>query len=180
LDSVAELGFLTTELGDLTGLSALDIVAGYGRLAHRASEAVPALSYACTDGIPESTFLSRRYLSYRGSRASVLPLDEVRSFAAARHIDLAINVHSFPECTWATIEWWLRLLAEHEVAFLSLVPNVIDELMTTESTGARLDFRPLVRAFGYRLEAMRLKYRVRGTVDSNWLFQDSHLLFARR
>jgi SAM-dependent methyltransferase len=179
LDSVAELGFLIAELGDLDGLSALDIGAGYGRLAHRAYEALPGLTYTCTDGVPESTLISQKYLAYRGAaRVSIVPLDEISAYVETRNIDVAINIHSFPECPSEAIEWWLHLLADHGIRYLFLVPNEIDELITTEKNGDRRDFRPLLKKYGYRLEAMRLKYRDRTREDDEWLFQDAHLLYV--
>lgn len=180
LDSVAELGFLVSELGDLSGLTALDIGAGYGRLAHRASEAVPELKYACVDAIPESTLICEEYLGYRGvPGVSVVPLDEVANFVAACLPDLAISVHSFPECPLSVIDWWLRVLAECDVRFLFLVPNSLTELISFEVTGVREDFGPLLRRYGFRREAARLKYRGREREHDAWLFQDAHLLYVR-
>jgi hypothetical protein len=179
LDSVAELGFLVKEFGNLAGLATLDIGAGYGRLAHRASEVLPLLTYICTDGVPESTFLCRKYLTHRDANAKVVPLDEIEGFLEHHPIDLAINVHSFPECSYEVIDWWLRLLAEHDVPFLFLVPNELDEFLTWEQGGKHRDFRGLLESFGYTLEAARLKYPD-GPIDAHdWLFQDLHCLFSR-
>jgi hypothetical protein len=180
LDSVAELGFLRSELCDLSALSILDIGAGYGRLAHRASEAAPGAGFICSDAIPESTVLSEIYLAHRRvETATVVPLNDIASFLSSTRVDVALNIHSFPECPWSAIEWWLRLLAENEIRFLFIVPDEIDDLRSTEIDGTRLDFRPLLNRFGYRPEAMRLKYRDRRFGDTEWLFQDSHHLFVR-
>jgi hypothetical protein len=178
LDSVAEMGFLRSELGDLSLLSILDIGAGYGRLAHRASEAAPDARFICCDAIPESTVLSEMYLEHRGVKtAKVVPLNEIAPRLSSTRVDVAVNIHSFPECPRPAIEWWLSLLADHEIRFLFIVPNVVDELRSTD--GAQLELRPLLSRFGYRLEAMRLKYRDRRFSDTDWVFQDSHHLFVR-
>ena len=56
-------------------LRLLDIGAGYGRLAHRLAESVPATEIMCTDAVPASTFLSEFYLRFRGvdNRATAVP-----------------------------------------------------------------------------------------------------------
>ena len=178
LDAVAELSFLQAEFGDLASLSFLDIGAGYGRLAHRASEVAPGVRFTCTDAIPESTALSETYLAYRDVQtATVVPLDRIAEALSRTRIDVAVNIHSFPECPPPAIEWWLHLLAEHEIRYLFLVPAFISHLYTTE--GSDLDLVPLLRRYGYRLEATRLKYRDRRFADTDWVFQDSHHLFVR-
>jgi SAM-dependent methyltransferase len=178
LDSVAELGFLRSEFGDLSSLSFLDIGAGYGRLAHRASEVAPGAGYICCDGIPESTVLSEFYLAHRRvGTVNVVPLNDIASRLSSTRIDVALNIHSFPECPGPAIEWWLRLLADHEIRYLFIVPNEVGLLRSTD--GARLELTPLLNRFGYRLEAMRLKYRDRRFADTDWLFQMSHHLFVR-
>ena len=68
LDSIIELDFLDRHLGLLNrrAVTILDIGAGYGRLAHRATAVVPGLTeYFCTDAIPHSTFLCEFYLRFR-------------------------------------------------------------------------------------------------------------------
>ena len=56
LDSINELTFLDDELGIAQrNMTILDIGAGYGRLAHRATTAFENLTYLCTDAIPLSS-----------------------------------------------------------------------------------------------------------------------------
>jgi SAM-dependent methyltransferase len=156
LESVNELSFLERELGlsERESFRVLDIGAGYGRLAHRAVEAYgDALGdYCCIDAVPESTFLSDYYLRHRGCSppARVVPLDRHDSLAAGS-FDLAINIHSFPECTYAAVEWWMREIERLEIPQLLIVPNEPTELLTLEADGARRDFMPLVERAGYRL-----------------------------
>ena len=76
----------------------LDIGAGYGRLAHRMTAALPSSpTTAASTRSPESTFLSEYYLRHRGGSppARVVPLDEVEARAASPGaFDLAVNIHS--------------------------------------------------------------------------------------
>jgi SAM-dependent methyltransferase len=157
LESVNEIHFLDSQLGlgDRERFSVLDIGAGYGRLAHRMADAFPNLGdYCCVDAIPESTFLSEYYLHHRGVTppARVLPLDEVESTLQPGAFDVAVNIHSFPECTYDAVAWWVELLARLEVPYLLIVPNEPTELLTLEADGARRDFLPLLEQAGYRLE----------------------------
>lgn len=156
IESVNEIAFLERELC-LSGrerFSVLDIGAGYGRLAHRMTSAFDQLGdYCCVDAVPESTFLSEYYLRQRGAtpRARVVSLDRVRDELEPGAFDLAVNIHSFPECTYTAVEWWTKLLGRLEVPHLLVVPNEPDELLTLETDGSRRDFMPLIERAGYRL-----------------------------
>jgi SAM-dependent methyltransferase len=156
IESVNELSFLERQLqlSERERFSVLDIGAGYGRLAHRMTEAYPQLDdYCCVDAIPESTFLSEYYLRHRGlaPRARVVRLDEMDAELQRGSFDLALNVHSFSECTYAAVEWWVDLLKRLEVPNLLVVPNEPEELLTLERDGGRRDFRELIERAGYRL-----------------------------
>jgi putative sugar O-methyltransferase len=119
LDSIAEIYFLDRHLGisSQTGFRVLDVGAGYGRLAHRMASALPAIEkILLTDAIAVSTFVSEYYLRFRGTtKALVIPLDEIASRLRDDPVDLAVNIHSFPECQPQAIEWWVRLLSKHRV-----------------------------------------------------------------
>ena len=174
LDSIAELYFLDELLGISTWTDAkiLDIGAGYGRLAYRTVNAIPALShFYCVDAIAESTFLSEYHLRFRSTdRATVIPLDEIRQALAATPITLATNIHSFSECTLAAIQWWLDLLREHSVRFLMVAPDAYSngghQMLTRETAdydaSQMRDFMPEILARGYKLVDKRPKY-----LDSN-------------
>src|SRR5262249_1073879 len=113
LDSLIELYFLDRQLSlsSMAKAAILDIGAGYGRLAHRVSEALPNVASCwCTDAVAQSTFVSEFYLTFRRSRARVIPLDEIESALKISTPDIAINTHSFSECRMDAIDWWLRLL----------------------------------------------------------------------
>jgi SAM-dependent methyltransferase len=160
LDSAIELDFLDRHLKILTKpqLRVLDIGAGYGRLAHRTCEAgAQVADYVCVDAVPESTFLAEYYTGFRGlrDRVRVVPLDELVKNGAPSlgRFDLAINVHSFSECSYAAIRWWIARLQELAVPNLFIVPNTDTRFISTETDGTRKDFLPLLEQAGYRIAA---------------------------
>jgi hypothetical protein len=154
LDSVNEINYLDArmKLSSIEGLRVLDIGAGYGRLAHRMSAALPNLAaYDCIDGVATSTFLCEYYLDYRQvpETVRVVRLDEWETLAD--EYDLAVNVHSFSECSLETIRWWLERIAERNIEWLLIVPNTPNELLSTELDGSTRDFAPEVARAGYEL-----------------------------
>lgn len=182
LDSVNELYFLERHLQvfDHADLHVLDIGAGYGRLAHRAVQTLPRLKqYTCVDAVPESTFLCDYYLRFRhcDSKARSLPLDEVQATLIPDSLDLAVNIHSFSECTLAAIEWWLALLKDLRVPYLMIVPNNGEQLLSTERDGAHRDFMPALERVGYRLKLREPKYLDETVQRLAQMNQDQHFLF---
>jgi hypothetical protein len=159
LDSISEIYFLEKHLNISTrpDVSVLDIGAGYGRLAHRMTTALPNVRYFCTDAYATSTFLSEYYLRHRGitDRATVLPLDEVEQALDHQPIDIAVNIHSFSECKPSAIDWWVSRIAQRRVKHLMIVPNTGDRLLTHEG----FDFSTILEKHGYRLKAKEPKYR---------------------
>lgn len=152
LDSVNEISYLDAQMGlsSIDDLKVLDIGAGYGRVAHRMSAALPNLTaYDCIDGVATSTFLCDYYLDYREAPKSVrvVPLPEWETLAD--DYDLAVNIHSFSECSLEAIGWWLDRIAERNIDWLLIVPNTPHQLLSTELDGTMKDFAPLVRAAGY-------------------------------
>jgi hypothetical protein len=184
LDSIAELTFLDDELGiSQRDVTILDIGAGYGRLAHRATTAFANIDYLCTDAIPLSTFVSGYYLDFRGAaRARVIPLDEIADTLAGRHVDVAVNIHSFSEAPISSIRWWLDLIGENDVEHLLIVPNTDTRLLSKELQGPKVDLRPLIEATGFRLACMRPKYRSEFVQQHgiHGRFPMYYFLFARR
>jgi SAM-dependent methyltransferase len=157
LQSINEISFLdrVLRISERAELSVLDIGAGYGRLAHRMSTALPNLSdYCCTDAVPEATFLSRWYLNFRGCTppSRVVRLDRIDGELGAGAFDLALNMHSFSECPLAAIRWWVELVARLDVPYLLIVPNEPHDLLSTEPDGARRDFSDILTSAGYELE----------------------------
>lgn len=159
LDSVLEINFLQKHLRVLErkDLRILDIGAGYGRMAYRMLTVNPELrSYTCVDAVPESTFLCEFYLRHRGlaDKTLIVPMDQVEQhFAKADGYDLALNIHSFSECTYAAVEWWLSQIARLGVSYLMIIPNESEEFLATEPDMSKRDFYPLIEKLGYRLIA---------------------------
>ena len=167
LDSVVEINFLESALriSGLPKVNILDIGAGYGRLAHRMVEALPNIGkYFCLDSVAEATFVSGYYLDFRGlgETASVVPLDEAEEVMAHNPINLAVNIHSFSECTLAAIEWWLDLLRLRSVRYLMVVPNAErdggTQLLSKEADGRGLDFSSAIQQRGYKPILRQPKY----------------------
>ena len=164
LDSVSEINFLQRHVGvlDRGDVRVLDIGAGYGRMAHRLLEANPELTrYTCVDAVPESTFLCEFYLEFRGlaDRTDVIPLDEVDERLDGR-FDVALNIHSFSECTHDAVEWWLQRVRKLGVPNLMIVPNPderfqadSDRFVTSEPDGSTRNYLPLLGELGYEVVA---------------------------
>lgn len=183
LDSILEINFLDEAMG-LTGLDhpvILDIGAGYGRLAHRLTEAVPGVRYLCTDGVPMSTFTLEFYLSYRGVAAgAVIPLHEVGALGPADGISLAINIHSFPEMPMSTSGWWISHLARCEVPRFFLVTDGAAGTTALEADGRRHgDFTEQLQRHGYELVVKRPKYDDALIDPIYQLFPADYWLFER-
>jgi SAM-dependent methyltransferase len=162
LDSVSELAFLerNTGVAHETAFRVLDIGAGYGRLAFRAVTAFQNLRWYSTDAIAVSTFLAESYLELRGvaARAPVVPLDEVEPLLERERFDLAVNVHSFSECTMEAIDWWVSRLAAAGVPRLFVVPNALGAGGREPLTNRREAMGPVFARHGYELEFSEPKY----------------------
>ena len=183
LDSVNELLYLHDRLGVLDGAvpRVLDVGAGYGRMAHRYVEAVESTEdYCCVDAIAESTFLCEYYLEHRGIAppARVVSLVEVPDLEPGS-FDLAINIHSWSECTLAAIEWWIGQLRRLEVPRIFLVPNEPKGFLSREPDGSRLDFLPVLDAGGYRLVHEEPAF-TSPAVRHAMAVHDRHCLFERQ
>lgn len=154
LDSINEINYLDDRMGlsTIEGLRVLDIGAGYGRLAHRMSTALPNLAaYDCIDAVATSTFLCEYYTKFRECPPSVrvIPLTEHEKLG--ERYDVAVNIHSFSEASHDAIMWWLDRIAERDVQWLLIVPNTPDELRSTEIDGSMKPFRQDVLDRGYEL-----------------------------
>jgi hypothetical protein len=72
--------------------------------------------------------------------------------------DVAVNIHSFSECSLAAIQWWADRIAERNIEWLLIVPNTGGDMLSTEASGDRLDFRPVIEGAGYELVDQRPIY----------------------
>ena len=84
-----------------------------------------------------------------GWHTRVVRLDEHEKLG--ERYDVAVNVHSFSECSHEAIVWWLDRIAEREIPWLLIVPNTPDELRSTELDGSMKPFRQDVLDRGYEL-----------------------------
>lgn len=176
LDSILELNFLERhmQISKRPSLSILDIGAGYGRLAYRLAQSLPNLKIAlCTDAVPESTFLCEYYTAFRGvsDKVKTIPLDRIESALNENTIDLVTNIHSFQECTIASISWWLDMLSSHRIKHFMLA-HYRSELLSTEADGTALDFRPLIERLGFELVAKEPIYAAGSLASKYGLYPD--------
>ena len=182
LDSVAEIHFLRTQLYLQPGaaLRILDVGAGYGRFAHRFLKAYPQYYVYCADAIPVSTQVCKEYLKYRKvERAEALFYTELSR--VQKPIDLAVNVHSWSECTLEWIGWWMDQIGEFGIPNLFLVPH--DGQCTAHETfnesepqlSQRLPFLPLIQQRGYLLRSSASKFPK--SFDGLPLFPTQYYLF---
>lgn len=124
VDGNVEIGFLKrTLLADFAGLDVLDIGAGYGRLAVMLAPLVR--SYTCVDAVPVSVAICRDYTRQYAPSVTVLDVQAFRSVLARKawHPTLAINIHSWNECSLSQIETWLDVLDVLAVPFLFTVSH---------------------------------------------------------
>jgi SAM-dependent methyltransferase len=180
LDSVLELGFLLRELAWTrhSAVRVLDIGAGYGRFAHRFTTALPRAQVTCTDAVATSTFLSELYLGFRGAtRAEVVAFDETDSLDT-RRFDLAVNIHSWSECTREFIRFWLRRVADLQVPYLLIVPHT-PEFLTKETDGRRVRYFDDIAAHGYERLVMRPKFARSALVQRDGVHPAEYWLFRR-
>lgn len=180
LDSINEINFLDKHIGlsAIGNARVLDIGAGYGRLAHRMCTALDNIAaYDCVDAIPESTFLCDYYLNYRGvGNARSVPLHELDTLHD--RYDVAVNIHSFSECTQETVRWWLEQVARREIPWLLIIPNESDRLLSIEPDSSRRDFMADVEAAGYKLQIKEPVYADDGLREM--IGVDDHFLLFKR
>ena len=126
LDANVEIDFLRRNLGEdpLSEASVIDIGAGYGRLAVPLSRLTAR--YLCVDAVPISTEVCRTYCNRHAPSVAVPSLpDFLANHNAGRNtpFDLAINIHSWNECTREQIAAWLNVLGEAKVPYLFTVSH---------------------------------------------------------
>lgn len=168
LDSIMELYFLENVLGISQGKAVriIDVGAGYGRLAHRAVQCIDNIErFYCVDAIADSTFLSKFYLDYQrvSEKCSVIPLYEARNTIQNARPDIAINIHSFSECSIDSIEYWIEMLSAGKVKYLMIAPNNYKteggkHLLSLEPDSSHVRFEKVLHKYGYHLMVKMPKY----------------------
>jgi hypothetical protein len=142
--------------------------------------AAPGLTdYCCVDAIAESTFLADYYLSFRGCSppARVVPLPEVEELEPGT-FDLAVNVHSFSECTLEAVRWWVGQLERLRVPSVFVVPNEADGILSKEPDGSFHSLLPVFEAAGYVPIVKERAISDRATRELS-LLNDNFYLFTR-
>lgn len=157
LDSCVELGFLSRNMPDDAGSHILEIGAGYGRLAAfiaalDTDEDLKAFRYVCVDPVPISTRICRDYCARFAPAVEVPSLPDFLAIHNQKGyaFDVAINVHSWNECTREQISAWLDLLDELGVKYLFTVSHGQNDAAIEGAWYAwepgRPSFRPLIEA----------------------------------
>lgn len=124
LDSNVEWDFVRRHLKNTTSgiYDVLDVGAGYGRLAVSVQDFVN--SYTCVDAVPVSTRVCRDYVSQYSRHGNiVIPTLAEWCTAPGKRYDLAVNIHSWNECSYEQIDRWLNALTELWVPWLFTVSH---------------------------------------------------------
>lgn len=121
LEGCVEINFLAHNLLGLPMMRTLDIGAGYGRLAVMLQPFVKSMT--CVDAVPVSTELCEGYCRRFQPDVEVLSLPAFVEMMPRRQFDLAINIHSWNECTIEQVEKWLEALKTMGVPYLFTVSH---------------------------------------------------------
>lgn len=119
LDSNTELWFLNKH--GLLNRNFLDIGAGYGRLAVSASPYVK--DYWCTDGVEVSQRVCRTHVEAYAHTGNVHVVSPEQLLEQKPLLDVAVNIHSWNECSLHSIACWLEILKLLKVPFLFTVSH---------------------------------------------------------
>ena len=173
LDSVLEISFLRDYLGiDGSQPKILDIGAGYGRLAHRLSE-FGQHNVGCIDAVAKSTLICKGYAGFRHWPWFTYSLTDAE--LALHGTDIATNIHSWPEATPQSIEWWMSKLADANIKHLFVVPHN-DNWQCWAEDGSRPEFWSIIKKYGYTPTHSRSKF----PIGFDGPFQTVYQLFERK
>lgn len=150
VDSIVEIDWINRTLQPDQWKTVLDIGAGYGRIAHRLHQLFPEKKVVNTDMIENSLKCCKKYMEFRNVPA---PVYRGTDLPDDLQIDLAINIHSFPELRREEIEWWMDWLVAHKVPRFFLIPHCLedpnDEMLLLYDMKS---FKPEILARGYEVE----------------------------
>jgi SAM-dependent methyltransferase len=173
VDSVLELRFMRDQIGpELEHAKILDIGAGYGRLAHRITSLWSNAFVYCTDAVPVSTRVCEIYLAHRNvTRAETVPFHQLDKIP---DVDVAVNVHSWSECSLDAITFWLDFIDARHARRLMIVPHRAspvgkhvhpEPLLSCETVNdarteaVKKSYRQLLWDRGWQVQACEQKYR---------------------
>jgi SAM-dependent methyltransferase len=145
VDSMFEVNFIAKHLV-LDRQDVLDIGAGYGRLAAAMEGLIN--TYTCTDAIPISRFVCE-YFTLKHARLTDVMAPE--QLITRGPFNLAINIHSWSECSLKSIEEWLAILRYHNTEHLFTVPHDDDYLSWGDGS-----FRPLIEREFTLVESVKI------------------------
>jgi hypothetical protein len=80
-------------------------------------------AFYCVDAVPISTRLCQQYTQRFNPEVTVLSLPAFIALRHKIHPDLAINIHSWNECSYEQVERWLEVLREMGVPWLFTVSH---------------------------------------------------------
>lgn len=146
VDGNVEIGFLRRTVPEFQSLDVLDIGAGYGRLAVMLAPLVQ--TYICVDAVSVSVEVCRAYTQLYAPSVQVLDVEGLRAAIPVLRPTLAINIHSWNECSLEQIGQWLDVLGEMAVPKLFTVSHGQTEVGTAYRTCelGEPSFRPLLEA----------------------------------
>jgi hypothetical protein len=122
LEANIEIDFLRRHLPmELSYADILEIGAGYGRLAVMLAPLTHTMT--CVDAIPISTKLCRYYCQRFYPPVKVLTLDEFITDSATMRPHVAINIHSWNECSPAQVQNWIDVIVSMGTPFLFTVSH---------------------------------------------------------
>lgn len=160
LDSISEIKFIQDSLRFTYGdhVSVLDIGAGYGRFAHRFGTIFENSHIHTTDAVPISSYICGHYLTYRNmdSQTTTWPLFSLGELSKEK-VDVAVNIHSFSECTLESINSWLDLVVDMGIHNLFIVPHD-ERFICCDTDGSNPSFRPAIEKHGFSIRRAVSKY----------------------
>ncbi len=147
VDGNVEIDFLARHVPVMAHQDVLDIGAGYGRLAVMLEPHV--LSYTCVDAVPISVQVCRDYCALYAPSVRVLDIEQFVDAMPTLRPTLAVNVHSWNECSRAQISRWLDVLDDLAVPHLCTVAHgaTKDQYFAWEPESPEFpDFKALIAA----------------------------------
>ena len=157
LDSIIEIYFLHRHFPNLQKMTLLEIGGGYGRLCKRFTDCFPSSNYFITDAIPESTYFSKIFLG-KNNEDKIIDLFDIESRTADLNIDIAINIHSFPECNISDIEWWIEFIHKKKIKYIFYIPNNPSSNPEYIPTNSGESILSIYKKYGYTVKIFKNMY----------------------